>query len=56
MIDQVEILSGSASAIYGSDAMAGVINFKLKDKADGTTIDYRHGRTEQGGACRTAFP
>lgn len=49
MIAQVEVLSGSASAIYGSDAIAGVINFKLKDKLDGTTINYRHGRTEHGG-------
>ncbi|MEE4454856.1 TonB-dependent receptor plug domain-containing protein [Novosphingobium resinovorum] len=49
LIEQVEVLSGSASAIYGSDAIAGVINFKLKDKVDGTTIDYRHGRTEHGG-------
>ncbi|MDE8651203.1 TonB-dependent receptor [Novosphingobium sp. H3SJ31-1] len=51
MIEQVEVLSGSASAIYGSDAIAGVINFKLKDKVDGTTIDYRHGRTEHGGGA-----
>ncbi|MGH6613726.1 TonB-dependent receptor plug domain-containing protein [Sphingomonas sp.] len=49
LLDQVEILSGSASAIYGSDAMAGVINFKLKQKVDGTTIDYRYGLTEHGG-------
>ena len=49
LIQQVEVLSGSASAIYGSDAMAGVINFKLKTKVDGLTVDYRHGRTEHGG-------
>ena len=49
LIEQVEVLSGSASAIYGSDSIAGVINFKLKDKVDGTTLDYRHGRTEHGG-------
>ena len=49
LIDQIEVLSGSASAIYGSDAIAGVINFKLKERVDGTTIDYRHGRTEHGG-------
>lgn len=49
LIEQVEVLSGSASAIYGSDAIAGVINFKLKEKVDGTTIDYRYGRTEHGG-------
>ncbi|MBS0216155.1 MAG: TonB-dependent receptor [Proteobacteria bacterium] len=49
MIDRVEVLTGSASAIYGSDAMAGVINFILKKKADGTTIDYRFGDTSRGG-------
>ncbi|MET0232060.1 MAG: TonB-dependent receptor plug domain-containing protein, partial [Rhodanobacteraceae bacterium] len=49
MIDRVEILSGSASAVYGSDAISGVINFILKTKADGTTIDFRVGDTQHGG-------
>ena len=49
MIDRVEILSGSASAIYGSDAISGVINFIMKRHADGTTVDYRVGATEHGG-------
>ena len=49
MIDRVEILTGSASAVYGSDAMAGVINFILKKSADGTTLDYRVGDTSRGG-------
>jgi outer membrane receptor protein involved in Fe transport len=49
LIDRVEVLSGSASAIYGSDAMSGVINFIMKKKADGTTIDYRVGDTQHGG-------
>ncbi|MEP7042280.1 MAG: TonB-dependent receptor [Dokdonella sp.] len=49
MIDRVEILSGSASAVYGSDAISGVINFILKSKADGTTIDFRVGDTQHGG-------
>lgn len=49
MIDRVEVLTGSASAVYGSDAMAGVINFILKKSTDGTTIDYRYGDTEEGG-------
>ena len=51
LIEQVEVLSGSASAIYGSDAIAGVINFKLKEKVDGLTLDYRNGRTEHGGGA-----
>ena len=49
LIDRVEILSGSASAIYGSDAISGVINLILKKKADGTTIDYRVGGDQHGG-------
>src|SRR5436190_12076281 len=35
MIDRVEVLSGSASAIYGSDAIAGVVNFVLKNDVQG---------------------
>ncbi|MGH8146494.1 MAG: TonB-dependent receptor domain-containing protein [Rhodanobacteraceae bacterium] len=50
MIERVEILTGSASAIYGSDAMAGVVNFILKKKANGTTINFRVGDTQRGGA------
>ena len=49
MIDRIEVLTGSASAVYGSDAMAGVINFILKKSTDGLTIDYRYGDTERGG-------
>ncbi len=49
MIERIEVLTGSASAIYGSDAIAGVVNFILKKKADGTTIDMRMGTTSEGG-------
>ena len=49
MIERIEVLAGSASAIYGSDAIAGVVNFILKKKADGTTIDMRMGTTSEGG-------
>lgn len=51
MVDQIEVLSGSASAIYGSDALAGVVNFKLKERYDGTTIDYRYGWTDETGGA-----
>jgi len=49
MIDRVEILTGSASAVYGSDAISGVVNFILKKKVDDTTIDLRVGDTQHGG-------
>mgnify|MGYP001760679947 FL=1 len=50
MIERIEILSGSASAVYGSDAISGVVNFILKKHADGTTVDYRFGTTSRGDA------
>ena len=50
MIDRIEVLTGSASAIYGSDAISGVVNFILKKQADGITVDYRYGQTEKGDA------
>jgi iron complex outermembrane recepter protein len=50
MIDKVEILSGSSSAIYGSDAIAGVVNFVLKKDVEGIDFSYRYGTpTEDGG-------
>ena len=55
MIDRVEILTGSASAVYGSDAMAGVINFILKKSTDGTTFDFRYGGTTHGGGRSRDF-
>ena len=51
MVERIEILSGSASAVYGSDAISGVINFILKKKADGTTLDFRAGDTQHGGGA-----
>ena len=40
---QVEVLRDGASAQYGSDAIAGVINFALKDDAEGAELDFRYG-------------
>ncbi|MEJ0084720.1 MAG: TonB-dependent receptor [Pseudomonadota bacterium] len=50
MLDRVELLSGSASAIYGSDAIAGVLNFVLKKDVEGVNFSYRYGSpTADGG-------
>jgi iron complex outermembrane recepter protein len=49
MVDRIEVLTGSASAIYGSDAVSGVVNFILKKQADGTTLNFRYGDTTRGG-------
>lgn len=51
LVDRVEVLTGSASAIYGSDAISGVINFILKKNVDETTVDLRVGDTQHGGGA-----
>ncbi|ATP27770.1 TonB-dependent receptor [Chromobacterium violaceum] len=49
LIDRIEILNGGASAIYGSDAIAGVVNIILKKKTDGTSINVKIGGAEHHG-------
>jgi iron complex outermembrane recepter protein len=39
LIKRVEILTGGASAVYGSDAVAGVVNFILRDNFEGVQVD-----------------
>ncbi len=39
MIDHVEVLTGGASAVYGSDALAGVVNFIMRKDFEGIEID-----------------
>jgi iron complex outermembrane receptor protein len=54
-IDRIEILNGGASAIYGSDAIAGVVNVILKDHAEGLDINAKIGTTERGGGNNARF-
>ena len=48
MVDNVEVITGGASAAYGSDAIAGVMNFKLRDHFTGAELGYTHGGTTHG--------
>lgn len=48
-LKQVEVLRDGASSQYGSDAIAGVINFVLRDDADGAEIVANYGSTYDGG-------
>ena len=47
-IERVEVLKADASAIYGSDAVAGVVNFVLKTKEDGFGASARYGDAAGG--------
>jgi iron complex outermembrane receptor protein len=50
MIESVEIISGGASAVYGSDAIAGVVNFKTREHFQGVEVDGQWGESTRGDA------
>ncbi len=43
LIRRVDVLTGGASAVYGSDAVAGVVNFILDDRFEGVEVEFNHG-------------
>ena len=43
LVDHVEVLTGGASAVYGSDAMAGVVNFIMRKDFEGIEVDGQYG-------------
>ena len=47
-IDRIEVLKDGASSIYGSDAIAGVINVIFKDEYNGADIKYHFGISQRG--------
>ncbi len=46
LVERVEVLTGGASSIYGADAVAGVVNFIMKEDFEGTELDFRSGSTD----------
>lgn len=42
MVERVDVVTGGASAVYGSDAVAGVVNFILRDDFEGVEISTSH--------------
>jgi iron complex outermembrane receptor protein len=55
VIERVEILKDGASAVYGSDAIAGVINFILRKDFKGIEASATYLDTDQGGAKQTRY-
>jgi iron complex outermembrane receptor protein len=47
-VDRIEILKDGASAIYGSDAIAGVVNIILKDEYNGSDLKFYYGSSGYG--------
>ncbi|HJW40091.1 MAG TPA: TonB-dependent receptor [Rhizomicrobium sp.] len=46
MVERIEVLTGGASAVYGSDAVAGVVNIILKKDFEGLTVDSQFSETD----------
>ncbi|WP_077442933.1 TonB-dependent receptor [Rhodanobacter sp. C05] len=51
LVDHIDILPGGQSSLYGSDAIAGVINIVLKKQVDAPTVDVRYGWHKDGGGA-----
>jgi iron complex outermembrane receptor protein len=48
LIDRVEVLTSGASAIYGADAVAGVVNFITRSKFEGVELGGEQSQTDRG--------
>jgi outer membrane receptor protein involved in Fe transport len=48
LVERVEVVTGGASAVYGSDAIGGVVNFILKDDFEGVELRSQFNQTSEG--------
>ncbi|MFT4179648.1 MAG: TonB-dependent receptor, partial [Thermomonas sp.] len=55
LVERIEILPGAQSSLYGSDAIAGVVNIVLKKDVDAATVTARYGVYTEGGGAERAF-
>lgn len=55
LIRQVEVVSGGASATYGSDAIGGVVNFILADDFEGVELNGQVGINEEGSGFEYSY-
>lgn len=55
MVEGVDVVTGGASAVYGSDAIAGVVNFRLRQDLQGIELGANYSLTERGDGRRYSF-
>lgn len=57
LVERVDVVTGGASAVYGSDAISGVINFILRDDLNGVRVDTQYGLAihQNNNAARRAL-
>lgn len=54
-VDRVEVITGGASSVYGSDAVAGVVNIITESSQTGLRLNARAGVTEEGDGEETTY-
>src|SRR5690606_35436563 len=52
LVERVELVTGASSAVYGSDAVSGVVNFILKDDFEGLEVTGQYDVTAHGDAAK----
>ncbi|MEE9311952.1 MAG: TonB-dependent receptor, partial [Planctomycetota bacterium] len=55
LVERIEVLTGGSSAVYGSDAVAGVVNFILKDDFEGVELDLQYGFAQSSNSGNEMF-
>lgn len=55
LVERVEVLTGGASAVYGADAVTGVVNFILREDFDGIEVKAQTGLSEYGDAGQSVL-
>ena len=55
LVERVEIITGGASTVYGSDALAGVVNFITRDDFEGFNVELNYGVTQEGDGGYTGI-
>jgi outer membrane receptor protein involved in Fe transport len=55
LVERVEVTTGGASAVYGADAVTGVVNFILKDDFEGVQLNVTGAVPEEAGGSSFAF-
>lgn len=53
LVERVEVITGGSSAVYGADAVSGVVNFVLKKDFEGISARVQQGLSGQGDGSRT---
>lgn len=48
LVERIEIITGGASAVYGADAVSGVVNFIMKDDFQGLQLEVQSGVSDEG--------